>query len=348
MTRIIIGSQNQAEQTSIYLAEDGKITSSVSGIESPGYLTYSKNKKWIYTIAKSNPDDTENTGGAVAALKFNTNTNVYELDGFASTQGISPTHLHYAEDLKLLITANYSGSSVSAFSVQSDSSLGEEISFWKHEGDLGPVSDRQEAPHPHFVGPSEEENLFFVPDLGLDKVLAYRFVKEQNVLVPDKNRDLRLPAGSGPRHYILDKHQPHIMYCLLELSSEIAVLDTRHPENEALQIISMLPEDFDGTSKAAAIRLSPDGQYLYASNRGYDSIAVYKIEEHALELIQIFELGEAHDHPRDINVSEEEVFVANMFSNTVQFLSRNPKTGQIIKETSCLEIVEPSCILLFD
>ena len=345
MSKFIVGSQNLAEHDSVYIADESGILAAVNNLVKPGYVCKSQDAKYLYAIVKDNPEELNNVNGGVAALELDAENNKLELINIKSTQGLGPTHLYYSEEFNIIITANYSGSSISLFAVNQDGSIDKEIDFHKHIGS-GPNLKRQEAAHPHFVGTSQEYNLFYVVDLGMDRLLAYRYDETSRKLYNEQDKDILIPAGKGPRHYLMHPEKKNIFFVLCELSSEIVVVDCNVPKGEPLQVISMLPDNLLAESSAAAIRISPDKKFVYASNRGFDSIAVYEINEEQLKLLQIYELGIGQEHPRDLNVSQDELIVANMHSDSVQILSRDKISGKIIGEKTVLEISKPSCIEL--
>lgn len=340
---LLIGSKNGPEEPGIFLYRGQEKVLDANGVEAPGYLAPSKSRAWLYAISVNDGDE-QTDSGAIAALKLEGDT--YRLVNQESVRGAGPTHVHYAEDLGILLVSNYGGGSVSLHPVGENGEVKPLADYHVHEGS-GPNPNRQDAPHVHFVGPSADPYGFYAVDLGTDTLYYYEYEADGVKLIPRPEKNLQAPAGSGPRHYVLDSENPHILYVLCELSSEMLVLDSSQAGTEGaqLQLISMLPEDCDTESKAGAIKLSPDGKFLYGTNRGYDSIAVFSVDAGSDEPLNCVQVAKLHaDHPRDMYVGEDVVYTANLESNSISLLDRDVESGKLSNPREIISINEPSFV----
>ncbi len=352
---LYVGTKNPADQAGIRTyflnePEAGPI-SSIEGVEAPAFLALREDEQVLFALSSEN-------GGKV--LSFGRTSDGWEKLSDAPTVGKGPSHIYYDEANGFLLTANYGGGSISLFAVKPDGTIDAVSDVKQHEG-KGPNADRQEGPHAHFVG-AADKGAYYCCDLGIDRVVYYKLDAEAKRLVPDPAKDLVLPPGSGPRHFVTDPENAAVYYVLCELSSEIAVFDTSL-DQPLVQVISMLPTDWSGETKAAAVKFSPDGRYLYGTNRGYDSIAVYKVVRggsgdagsssgdgsaasgsEPLELVEIFEHGA--EFPWDMEVTEDLVITANQISGTVSYISRDVETGKLSNPEEKITIPEARCVLV--
>ncbi|BAP84781.1 hypothetical protein LOOC260_102030 [Paucilactobacillus hokkaidonensis JCM 18461] len=287
----------------------------------------------LYCI--NNNNDVTKPGG-IMAIDVD-NPSVVKASTYDSA--ISGTYIAYNDVKRLIYLANYDINELSLYHVGHNRI---ELQDRTHNnGVVGPKTEQQDGPHPHFINQTPDGRLP-VCDLGLDRIFTYDITgKNQFELVAT----LVLPAGFGPRHLRFNKEK-NIAYAVGELSSEVASLsyDQVTGEFKIIDINATIPASWTKHNGAAAIRISGDNRFLYISNRGYNSIAVFSIGDH-LKLIQNVAAG--GDFPWDINFSQTEdfVLVANQRSDNLSVFSRNAKTGTLKLVNNHFWLPEPLAIV---
>ena len=285
------------------------------------YLAYSCDRKVLYSTCII-----DGAGGA-AAFRICPDGALEYLNKLPSA-GKSTCYIIAAPGGKYLYTANYFSSNISEFSLQEDGSLKALERTVKFSG--RGVHERQEMAHPHYVNFTPDGRFLIVIDLGLDAVKLFEFDPEKGLVDPENPRCFKVtPAGSGPRHLVFNS-VGNMAYLLNEVGNTVSVLKFEHDQFQLCQQLSTLPADFTGYSKAAAIRLAPDGRFLLASNRGLDSTAVFKVLDNGL--LEFMELVASEGvSPRDINFlpDHKHLVMANEFSDNNAFFDYDPATGKL-------------------
>jgi 6-phosphogluconolactonase len=248
---------------------------------------------------------------------------------------------------KTLLVANYSSGSVAALPVRADGSLGAPASFIPHKGSsVNP--QRQKEPHAHCIVVSPDNRYAFAADLGTDRILCYKLDPAAAKLTPNKPAFARAPAGAGPRHLTFHPRGKHV-YVINELLNSVTAFDYDADAGtlSAKQTISTVPGDFKGTSYCADVKVTPDGRYLYGTNRGHDSIAAYKVgEDGRLSLIAIeSSLGKG---PQNLAITPDGrwLLCANMAGDNLAVFRIDPKTGRLHSAGEPLKQPSPSSIML--
>lgn len=315
-------------------------------IDNPSYLALDKDRKYLYAALENGSFNGE-YGGGVAACSIEKGTGKLKLLNSQPTKGMWPCHLCTDSINKHLFVANYKEGTLTVFPVNEDGSINSLSSIISHSGS-GPNKERQEKAHVHYVILTPNEEYLCAIDLGIDSIMLYKFDQEQETLTSAKDLTVNIKSGSGPRHMEFHKDKKHA-YLVNELSSEVAVLKYSPSDSsfEVIQYISTLPEGFDGISTCAAIHISPDGNFLYASNRGDDSIAIFSIDKTTGMLKFITTTSTKGECPRDFRIdpSGKFLFVANQDSNTIVPFEINPSTGLLTPLDSIVSIEKPVCII---
>jgi 6-phosphogluconolactonase len=244
-----------------------------------------------------------------------------------------------------VLAANYSTGNVASYSVKADGSLSEPVSFVQHEGSsVNP--DRQKEPHAHCFVISPNNEFAFAADLGTDQIVCYRLDAAAAKLTPAQQPFVRTPPGTGPRHLTFHPNG-RFMYVINELKNSVTLFDFL-PDSGILierQTIPTLPSDFDGTSYCADLKITPNGKFLYGTNRGHDSIAAYRIaDDGQLTLIEItHSLGKG---PQNLAITPDGLLLlcANMPGNNVVNFRINADDGKLTSVGSPIEVSGPSCI----
>ena len=237
--------------------------------------------------------------------------------------GQDPCHMSFDKTGKYLFVANYSSGNVVVFPVLSEGKLGEHSAVVKDAGTPGPNKERQEGPHAHWVGVSRDNRFLLVSDLGLDELLVYRFDEAKGTLTPNEPPFAKLAPGAGPRHAALSSNGK-FLYVVSELNSTVTAFayDAAQGGLHEGQVLSTLPKDFHGRNDTAEIAVHPGGQWLFASNRGHDTIAVFAVEPATGSLRPAREFPTGGKEPRHfaIDPTGQFLLVENQNSNTIVVL----------------------------
>lgn len=288
------------------------------------------------------PDNEE-----VSALEVVDEDGQLKLLNRQSSLGTATCYLHVDATGKSLLAANYSSGSVAVLPIRADGTLGEATSFVKHEGS-SVNQERQGEPHAHAIIPSPSNRFAYAADLGTDKIVAYRLDADTGRIAAAFQPFTRTPAGSGPRHLTFHPRSGRL-YAINELLNTVTCFD-HDPDSGFLierQTISTLPAGYAGTSYTADLKITPDGRFLYGTNRGHHSVAAYRIaDEGTLELVEIEPSGGAGPQNLAITPDGHYLLVANMPGNHVAVFRIDAKTGALERAAEPVAIPMPSCILI--
>ena len=303
------------------------------------YLGFSDDRKGLY--ATSIVDGS----GAVTALRIREDGSLEQLNQLP-TLGRSCCYAAAAPGGKFVYAANYFTSNISEFALNPNGSL-KTLARDIHFTGSGP-DERQDVPHPHFTNFTPDQKKLIVIDLGTDEIKLFDFDPDKGLLNIEKPSVFKVnPAGSGPRHIVFNK-KGDIAYLINEIGNTVSVLGYDGNSFTFKQILSTLPEDFKDYSKAAAIRLAPDERFLFASNRGYDSTAVFAVlPDGLLELREI--VSSEGVSPRDINfLPGGRVFaMANEFSDNVAFFDYDEICGKLNSKSREVDLHLPRPLAIY-
>ncbi|MEZ6054210.1 MAG: lactonase family protein [Planctomycetaceae bacterium] len=327
--------------------QSGRLTLSekTGDVEHPFFLALSPDRRFLYSI------HADQFGGKaseqVAAYRIVNASGSLELLNRQSTHGTASCYLDVDATGKTVVVANYSTGSVASLPVNDDGSLGEAVSFIQHSGSsVNP--QRQTGPNAHCIVVSPDNRFVFAADLGIDKILGYQLDASNSQLTPHRQAFVRMPPGAGPRHLTFHPNGQHV-YVINELANSVTHFDYDSEEGFLFEraILSTLPEDFTGESYCADVKITPNGRYLYGTNRGHDSIACYRIaEDGQLTLLDITPSGGKGPQNLAITSDGSLLLCANMPGNNVQLFSIDPDTGSLASAGEPLSITSPSCIML--
>jgi len=314
----------------------------------PTYIILDRTKKYLYSTNELE----EYKGlksGAVSAFTINPDSGKLSLLNRCATIGTDPTHLIVNDENTHLLVANYMSGSVCLFPIASNGSLGTVSCFLQHNG-KSINSVRQTGPHAHAIELDKNNKRAFVPDLGCDKIFIYNTDFNNGHLSVSNPAYIETKAGEGPRHCVFHPSGKYF-YVINEMSSSIYsyLYDESKGNLKLFQIISTLPNGFAGNSTGAAIKILPGGNFLYASNRGDDSVATYKISNNSgeLALVSIQSIGGANPRDFDFDPKGNYLLVANQDSDEIVVFKVNRETG-IINEASRLhDIFTPTCVKVY-
>jgi 6-phosphogluconolactonase len=260
------------------------------------FLALAADGRHLYAINDSLAVDGEKTGG-LSAFAIEAGGALQPLNSVAM-DGV-PCHLSLDASGRWLLAASYSGGFVAVWPLAADGSIGAQATQVRHEGRSegeGADARRQSAPHPHQILTSPDNRRVFVADLGLDKIMIYDFEASSGALTPGDPPFAKLAPGAGPRHLAFHPSNG-FFYVVNEIDNTVTAFVAEGDSFQAAQAVSTLPAGFTGQSWTAEISLAPDGRFLYASNRGHNSIAVYAIgEDGHLTLVEIAPTGQWPQH----------------------------------------------------
>ena len=293
----------------------------------PSFLAISANKKYLYAVGELDDLDSSKSGG-ISAFKIESDGKLLLLNQVL-THGANPCHLCISPDGKNLVASNYTGGNLSLFHILPEGNLSEMIQRIQHEGS-GPFPERQTAPHAHSARFDATGKLLFAADLGIDELKIYTVGKGEILLSPNEQPFVKLAPGSGPRHFDFSANGRYI-YVINELNSTITVLMKYGAEWKQVQTIKTLPNDFTGESWCADIHLSRDGRFVYGSNRGHNSIAVFKREQNSGKLTNVEIVSVQGNWPRNfaIDPSGKFLLVANQKSNDITVFKIDALSGKL-------------------
>jgi len=291
---------------------DGGLTPlQVEQIPNPSYLALDPSLQHLYSV-------NEMTDGGVSAFSINQANGTLSFVNMQPTNGQDTTHLSVQPSGQYLFAASYTSGNFQVFRINSDGSIGDMTDNFQDVGNgTGPNPARQEAPHAHQILTDFDGNHVFGVDLGADKVNVWNLDPSTGVLNPNTVPYAAIASGSGPRHMAFHPDRQHA-YVLSELVSAVTVF-TYDPVRAAFiwqQTISALPPDFTGSNTAAEIRIHPSGRFLYTTNRGHHSVAIFKIEPDTGELEVIGWESTRGQWPRGMNIDPSGTFLYAANQNT--------------------------------
>ena len=297
----------------------------------------------LYSASRS-PISDQSDHQTIGAYRADRATGLLSLINEQSVMGISPAHVSVDPLGSFVYVSNYTSGNLSMFPIRDDGGLDAASDFVQHAGSsIHPT--RQQKAHAHAADPSPDGRFLYVSDLGLDKIMIYKVDRQQRTLSPASTPWFENTPGAGPRHLSFRPDGAYA-YSAEELTSTVAVLrvDKNTGALQQVQRISMLPDDFEGSNTAADIHVSPDGKFLYASNRGHNSIVIFMIDESTGELRIAGHESTIGEHPRNfmIDASGELLFVANRDNNHILVFQRNSQTG-LLKYTG-VEVIVPLAV----
>jgi 6-phosphogluconolactonase len=313
--------------------------SKIVDITNPSYLCISKDKKNVYSVSEGG------AGKGISAFAFDMSSGKLNFLNSGSAGGNGPCYISVDDKKQLVFTGNYGGGSLSATRLKADGSLSQEVQIIQHEG-TGVNKSRQEKPHVHSVVLSPDNRFLFVPDLGTDKVNIYSVdAGKSKPLTPASPAFTSVSPGGGPRHFTFHPNGKYA-YVILEMEAAIVGFDYKNGKLEQKQSITMLAPGFKGEVGAADIHVSPDGKFLYGSNRGEaNDIVIYSIDKNG-KLKYAGRQSEMVKTPRNfaIDPSGNFLLVANQDGNDIVIFKRDQQTGLLSATGKRIQVDKPVCL----
>lgn len=314
------------------------------GIRNPSYLCFSKDGSFVYAVNELK-EYQGGKSGSISAFSFDRGTGALKFLNSRPTRGTDPCHVALDNTGKFAAVSNFMSGSVIVYKIREDGSLGDEASYMQHRGS-SVNAVRQAGPHAHSSIFSPDNGFMYVPDLGLDRVVAYAFDQGTGALEERGSRAMTAEPGAGPRHLEFSSDGSRA-YVINELASTLSVFSLKEGGSfSEIQRIPTLPEGFEGQSTCADVHLSPSGDCLYASNRGHDSIAWYRVDSGS-GLLEAggFESTRGRT-PRNfaLDDSGKYLFAANQDSDTIAVFDVESEKGRPLFTGRVLEVPTPVCL----
>jgi 6-phosphogluconolactonase len=311
----------------------------------PSFLAVHPNHRFLYAVNEIGNYKGQKSGG-VSAFAIDRATGKLTFLNEVASGGGGPAYITVDKAGKYVLVANYDGGSVAAFPVLEDGRLGEASAFVQHTGH-GTNPERQEAPHAHSIDLSPDDRFAIVDDLGLDETLVYKFDNTKGSLTPNTPPFAKAAPGAGPRHFAFSP-SGKFAYMLTEMGNTVTAFgyDSSAGVLNSLQTISTIPKDFTKLNEDAEIEVHPSGKFLYASNRGHDSITVFAIDPNkgTLTLVEYASTKGASPRSFEIDPTGKLLFAANEKSDNIVVFRIDQKTGRLTPTGKVLEVSQPVCV----
>ncbi len=341
---LLIGTYtNSCESNGIYVYDfdvdtaDFSFKNTSSTVVNPSFLTVSNDNQFVYAVNENGANS------AVSSFKFNAKSGAINLINQQDSKGADPCYI--INDDKNVIVANYSGGNIAVFGKNEDGSITEAKQVIQHFG-KGINVERQEKPHVHMVHFTPDKKFILVNDLGKDKVYSYHYDSNSTHEPLRISDSIAVKSVSGPRHLTFS-NDGKLVYLLQELDGSLTTFNYSNGKLKKIDVTTILAKDFKGTFSSADIHISPDGKFLYASNRGEaNTISIFKIKKSGkLESLgQTSTLGQG---PRNfaIDPSGNFLLVAHQYSNDVVIFKRDKITGALEDTGKRIYLCSPVCVV---
>lgn len=351
--RIWIGTYSQRGSEGIYALALNPETGALDAppalaarADSPSFLALSPDRKTLFAVNESGRFEGKPVGAVVAFAVDAKAGRLTELNR-AGTGGAAPCHLAVDPSGRCLVVANYSDGNAAAFPIAEGGKLAAMSQLVKHEGS-GPNEKRQKSPHAHGVTFAPAGDMVFIPDLGIDQVKAYRLDAAAGKLEALDSATARPPPGAGPRHFAFHPGGT-FAYSINELFNDVTQFawDPSAKSMKTLGSVSTLPADYKGGSSCAEIAVHPGGRFLYGSNRGHNSIAVFSLDPKTGVPSLIQNISSGGKAPRSFSLDPAGKFLlaANQDSDNIIVLKVDAETGKLTDTGHSAKVPVPVCVL---
>jgi 6-phosphogluconolactonase len=343
---LLIGTYTKGSSKGImvyrFYVESGKLAylSQIEGVSNPSYLCVSKNNNFVYAVNE------DGKNGGVSSFTFEPVQGKLTFLNRQSSAGADPCYISVDDDRKNVYVANYSSGSLAVLPIGKNGSLEPPSQVIQDEG-KGPDTSRQQGPHVHTAYFSPNEKYLLYTDLGTDKLNIYRVHgSKTQPLSPSDPSFVNLKPGSGPRHVTFSADKKYL-YVLQEMGSAITVFNFNGGKPKELQTVSLLTKDFKGTNGAAAVHISPDGRFLYATDRlDASGLVVYSINQESGELTLVQHVSTYGKNPRDFTIDPSGKFLlaANQDSDTIIVFKIDSASGRLTMTSNRISVGNPVCL----
>jgi len=348
---VYVGTYTMGKSEGIYLyrlnlaSGELKYVATTKGVVNPSFLTLTPNRRYLYAVNEVE-EFAGRKSGAVSAFAVDQKTGALRLLNQQASLGANPCYVDVDTSGRFVLVANYTRGNVTVLPVQRDGSLGEATDMKQYQGS-GVNRERQEGPHAHCILLDPTNRFGYSCDLGTDKIMIFRFDARNGKLSANEQPWAQSKPGAGPRHLAFHPSGKYV-FVLNELQSTITAFrrDPQKGSLQELQILTTLPKGFTGTNTAADIHVSPDGRFVYCSNRGHDSIASFKIDPRNGALTAMGHESTRGMTPRNFAIDPAGMFllVANQKSDNMVVFRLDQKTGGLSATGQVVEVPAPVCL----
>ncbi len=348
---IYIGTYTSGKSEGIYVyklnADTGDLTrlSTAKGIQNPSFLTLDPQKRFLFAVNEVT-DFEGKPSGSISAFAVDQKTGALTFLNKQPSLGGAPCYVSVDKNSKFALVANYVGGNASVFPIEANGQLKPASDMVQHTGH-GLNPDRQERPHVHSIVLDPANKFAFVCDLGIDKVMSYVFDANSGKLKLNQPVSFNTKPGAGPRHFVFHS-SGKFAYVINELNSTIVALayDATKGLLTELQTVSALPAGYTGESYCADIHISPNGKFLYGSNRGHNSIVVYAIDTTSGKLTLVEHVNTQGNWPRNFGMDPSGKFmlVANERTHSIVVFKVSSESGKLTPTGKSVEIPSPVCV----
>jgi 6-phosphogluconolactonase len=351
-SRVYFGTYTSGKSKGIYVSEldlsTGALAPPKLAAESinPSFLATDPQERFLFAVNEVANFEGKKAGAATAFTMDPKNGALAVLNQ-QSTLGDGPCHLFVDRTGKNVLVANYGGGSLAVLPVASDGHLQPASTFIQHTGH-GALGNRQEAPHAHAISEWPGTPFMVAADLGIDKLLVYRLDPESGKLTANDPPSASVRPGDGPRHFAMDPEGKHL-YVNNEISSSVTAFqaDPRTGALTSIHTLSTLPADYKGSNSTAEIQLHPTGRFLYVSNRGHNSVAIFAVDSTTGKLSAIGQQSTGGRTPRNFSLdpSGKYLLAANQDSDSVVVFRVDAQSGKLEPTGQTANVPAPVCVL---
>ena len=350
--RVYFGTSTKQEGLSgIYMSllnmQTGQLSAAVRVTETvkPGFITIHPNGRYIYSTREEGRPDAENTGTVSAFRISEPDGALFNINTLPS-EGAGPCHVSIDPSGKNVLAANYTGASCAVLPIQSDGLLRPATSVQKHTGS-SVHPKRQTKAYTHSINCDLAGQFALVADLGIDRIMIYRFDADKGSLIPNDPPFVKTRPGGGPRHLTFHP-SGRFVYVNFELGNEVSVFqyDSGKGVLNCIQTISTLPDGFTGENTTSEIQTTPDGRFLYVANRGHNSLAVFAVDPATGKLTSLGHEPTRGNIPRHFRIDPTGSYLiaVNATSGDAAVFRINRTTGLLEFTGSQIQLPSPSCV----
>ena len=351
--QVYVGTYTNAKSKGIYVfdfdVDTGKVTSNVrlaTASTHPSFLALHPTKPLLYAVNETADYQGEKTG-AVSAFRITEHHGALELINQQASRGAAPCHIQIDSTGGSALIANYTSGTVAVLPVEENGGLGSTADVVEHLGS-SVNAQRQEAAHAHCINLDALNQFAVAADLGVDKLFIYPFDAKNKRFNIYKATSVSVKAGSGPRHFAFHPNQS-FGYVINELSNTVVAFsyDSKQGKLEEIQSISTLPDDFEGISYTAEVFMHPTGKFLYGSNRGHHSIAVFAVNQETGKLTFVETESTQGETPRGFGIdpSGNYLLAANQGTDSVVVFKIDKNTGALQSTGVRVDVPTPVCVI---
>jgi 6-phosphogluconolactonase len=341
---LLVGTYTSGKSEGIYVYKfnvqtgEFKAESIAKGLKNPSFLVVSPDEKYVYSAGEIDKN------GAIYSFSFDKKSGTLTQLSTQSSNGNYPCHVDIDKTGKWVIAGNYGAGNLTVLPVEANGGLGKPTQTIQHLG-KGTNPDRQEGPHVHSINIALNNVDVFVPDLGIDKIMTYSLDAKTGKLTAGNPAFTKVKDGSGPRHFTFHPNGK-TAYVIHEMTGEVSAFDYKKGSLTAIQTISTKPANHTGDFNSADIHISPDGKFLYASNRVHDSLVIYSIDAKTGKLTYVAHQSVMGKKPRNfmIDPTGNFVLVANQDSDNITIFKRDAQKGTLTPTGKEIAVPNPVCL----